>query len=50
MYVSYMSVTWILFITPGILNKFDLDCILGKGGQLFKFIGKFRYLEVEGLP
>ena len=26
-----------------------LDCILGKGGQLFIFIGKFRYLGIKDL-
>ena len=41
-YCLELLVSW---ITPGIL-----DCILGKGGQLIKFIGKFRYLEVEDLP
>ena len=30
-------------------DKFDLDWILGKWDQLFKFIGKFRYLEMEDL-
>ena len=28
-----MPVTWILFKSPGIWNKFDLDCILCKGDQ-----------------
>ena len=31
-------------------DKFDLDWILGKLDQLFKFIGKFRYLGMEDLP
>ena len=31
-------------------DKFELDCILARGDQLFKFIGKFRYLGVEDLP
>ena len=30
-------------------NKFDLDCMLGKGDQLFKFMAKFRYLGMEDL-
>ena len=45
-----ISVRWTLFESPGLWNKFDLDCILGKGDQLFKFIDKCRYLGVEGLP
>ena len=44
-----LSVSWTLFKSPGLWNKFDLDCILGKD-QLFKLIGKFRYLMVEDLP
>ena len=39
-----ISVSWTLFKSPGLWNKFDLDCILGKGDQIFKFIGRFRYL------
>ena len=27
-----------------------MDCILAKGDQLFKFIGKFRYFGAEDLP
>ena len=45
-----ISVRRTLFESPGLWNKFDLDCILGKGDQLFKFIDKYRYLGVEGLP
>ena len=45
-----LSVSWTLFKSPGLWNKFDLDCILGKGNQLFKIIGKFRYLRLEDLP
>ena len=48
--MSLISVSWTLFKSPGLWNKFDLDCILGKGNQLSKFIGKFRYLGVEDLP
>ena len=48
--VSLISVTWKLFRSPGIWDKFNLDCILSKGDQLFKFIGKFRYLRMEDLP
>ena len=45
-----ISVTWALFRSPGMWDTFDLDCVLGKGGQLFKSIGKFRYLGMEDLP
>ena len=47
-----ISVSWTLFKSPGLRNKFDLlfDFILGKVDQLFKFIGKFRYLGVEYFP
>ena len=47
--MSLIAVSWILFKSPGLWNKFDLDCILGKGDQLFRFIGKFRYVGVEDL-
>ena len=42
--MSLMSVTWTLFRSPGLCDKFDLDYILVKGDQLSKFIGKIRYL------
>ena len=48
--MSPISVSWTLFKSPGLWNKLHLDCILSKVDQLFKFIGKFRYLEVEDLP
>ena len=48
--MSFMSVSWILFKSPGICDKFELDSILTRGDQLSKFIGKFRYLRVEDLP
>ena len=48
--MSFMSVSWILFKSPGMWDKFELDCILARGDQLFKFIGKFRYLGVKDLP
>ena len=48
--MSFMSVSWELFKSPGMWDNFDLDCILARGDQLFKFIGKFRYLVVEDLP
>ena len=48
--MSFMSVSWKLFKSPGMWDNFGLDCILARGDQLFKFIGKFRYLGVEDLP
>ena len=45
--MSLMSITW---TSPGLWDKFDLYSILGKGDQLLKFIGKFRYLGIEDLP
>ena len=48
--MSLMSVSWTLFKCPGLWSTFDLDCILGKEGQVFKFIFKFRLVGVEDLP
>ena len=48
--MSLVSVSWTLFKSPGLWDTFDLDSILGKGDQLFKFIGKLRYLTMEDLP
>ena len=45
-----LSLSWALFKYPGLLDKFDVDCMLRKGDQLFKLIGKFRYLWMEDLP
>ena len=39
-----------MFRTAGIWDKFDLNCILGKGEELFKLIGQFRYTGKEDLP
>ena len=47
--MSLISVSWTLFKSPGLWNKFNLDYILDKRDQLFKLIGKFRYLGVEDL-
>ena len=44
-----ISVSWTLFKSAGLWNKFELDCILDKGDQLFTIIGKFRYLGVKDL-
>ena len=49
-YISVISVSWTLFKSPGLWYKFDLHSILGKVDQLFKIIGKFRYLGMEDLP
>ena len=49
-WMSLISVRWTLFKSPELWDKFDLDSILGKGDQLFKIIGKFRYLAKEDLP
>ena len=48
--MSLMSVTWTLFRSPGLCDKFDLDYILVKGDQLSKFIGKIRYLVMQDFP
>ena len=48
--MSLMSLTSTLFRSPGMWNKFDLDCTLGKWDQLFKFIEKLRFLGMEDLP
>ena len=48
--ISLITVSLTLFKSPGLWDKFDLNFILGKAEQLFKFIGKFRYLAMEDLP
>ena len=48
--MSLMSVAWTLFRFLGIRYKFELYSILFKGGELFKFIEKFRYLGMKDLP
>ena len=45
-----ISVSWTLFKSSGLWNKFDLDSKLDKGDQLFKFTGKFKYLGIKNLP
>ena len=47
--MSLVSLTWTSLRSPGLWNKFALDSILGKGDQLFNFMGKFRYLGMEDL-
>ena len=39
-----------MFRSPGRWDKLGLDSILGKGDQLFKSVGKCRYLGMEDLP
>ena len=48
--MSLMWVSWTLFRSPGRWDKLGLDSILGKGNQLFKSVGKCRYLGMEDLP
>ena len=48
--MSLISVTWTLLKSLGIWDQFDLDYIFDKRDQLFKFVGKFRYLGMEDLP
>lgn len=48
--MSVISGTWTLFRSPGLWEKYDVDCILAKGNQLLKFISKFRYLGIKDLP
>ena len=33
--ISLVSVSWTLFRSPGLWDKFDLDCILCKGNQFY---------------
>ena len=49
-YISLISATWALLKSSGLWYKFDLAYISGKRDQLFKFIGKFRYLGIKDLP
>ena len=46
----YVTVSQTLFRSSGQLNKPDSDGILNKGDQLFKSLGKLRYLRIEDLP
>ena len=46
---ALVSVSWALFKTPSLSDKFDLDSILGEGDQLFKSTGKLRYLGTDDL-
>ena len=48
--VFLVSVSWTLFKSPCQLDKLAIESILGKGDQLFKYLGKFRYLVIEDLP
>ena len=48
--MSLMYVTWTMFKSAGIWDKYDLDYILSEGNQLFKPIERFRYLGIGGLP
>ena len=44
-----VSVSFTLFKSLSLWDEFKLDCIRGKEGLLFKYIGKFRYLGMEDL-
>ena len=44
-----VSVSSALFKFISLWDEFKLDCIRGKEDQLFKYIGKFRYLGMEDL-
>ena len=40
--MSLISISWTLSKSPGLWDNFDLDCILGKGHQLYKFTSKYE--------
>ena len=42
-----ISVSWTLIESPRLRDKFDLNCKLGKGDQLFKFIGRFTIIALD---
>ena len=46
-YMYFISVSWTSFKYPGLRDIFNLDPILIKGIQLFKFIDKVRCLGME---
>ena len=46
LHLSYAS----YLLTAVLWDKLDLNCIFCKEAQLFKFIGKFRYLGLQKLP
>ena len=48
--ISLISVSWTLVRSPGQWNTLDLNDILGTEDQLFKSLGKSRYLGIEDLP
>ena len=48
--MSPISVTWTLLKSLALWDQYDLNYIFDKRDQLFKFVGKFRYLGIEGLP
>ena len=45
-YMSFVSVGWPLFRSPCLWDKFDLECILYKRDQLFKFSNMFSTEEI----
>ena len=44
--MSLVSVGWPFFRSPGLWDKFDLECILCKRDQLFKFNNMFSTAEI----
>ena len=49
--MSVMSVTWALFRSSALWEKYDLDYILAKEDQLLKFTGKSWYFGIiKDLP
>ena len=45
--VSLVLVSRTSFKSLSLWEKFGLDCVLDKGNQSYKFIGKFRYLGIK---
>ena len=44
--MSFITVSRRLFKSPSLWSKPDLEWILGKEDQLFKFIGKLKYQHI----
>ena len=47
--MPFVLVSWTLFRSPDLWDKFDIDWILYKGDQLFKFIGHLEDLAQDFL-
>ena len=48
--MPFIPVSWTLFKSPSLWDKFNLNSVLNKGDQLFKIIGKFNYFGMGDLP